>query len=206
MGLLGASWGPWGLLGASRGLLGSLGASWGPLGASWGPLLEPSWGPLRPSWKPLGLSWGPSWAVLGPSWAPLGPSWDNAYWGPLGRSWSDGKLNSRELQKPSKTNGKIMSVASWGPLRRPLGGLLGRLGGLLGRLRAILGVVERSFVGSGHANRNPLPHPAETMQGTLTATPCLLGHWGRSPASSAGSPAIFAVVGRLLVLRASRCP
>ena len=156
LGLLGACWGllgsleaSWGPLGASWGLLGSLGASWGPLGASWGPLLEPSWGPLRPSWKPLGLSWGPSWAVLGPSWAPLGPSWDNAYWGPLGRSWSDGKLNSRELQKPSKTNGKIMSVASWGPLRRPLGGLLGRLGGLLGRLRAILGVLERSFVGSG---------------------------------------------------------
>ena len=41
-----------------------------------------------------------------------------------------------------------MIFASWGPLGRPLGGLLGRLGGLLGRLGAILGVLERSFVGS----------------------------------------------------------
>ena len=35
--------------------------------------------------------------------------------------------------------------ASWGPVGRPLGGLLGRLGGLLGRLEAILGVLGRSF-------------------------------------------------------------
>ena len=41
-----------------------------------------------------------------------------------------------------------MIFASWGPLGRPLGGLLGRLGGLLGRLGAILGVLERSLVGS----------------------------------------------------------
>ena len=42
-----------------------------------------------------------------------------------------------------------MIFASWSPLGRPLGGLLGRLGGLLGRLGAILGVLERSFVDSG---------------------------------------------------------
>ena len=44
-----------------------------------------------------------------------------------------------------------MSFASWGPLGRPLGGLLGRLGGLLGRLGIILGVQGRSFVGSGRS-------------------------------------------------------
>ena len=32
-----------------------------------------------------------------------------------------------------------MVFASWGPLGRPLGGLLGRLGAILGRLGAILG-------------------------------------------------------------------
>ena len=32
-----------------------------------------------------------------------------------------------------------MILASWGPLGRPLGGLLGRLGSILGRLGAIVG-------------------------------------------------------------------
>ena len=129
-------------LGASRAVSLSLRSLLGP---SLGAVLGASSAVFEASWAVL----GPSWAVWGPSWAPLGPSWVNTYWGPLGRSCSDGKLKSREPQKPSKTNGKVMSVASWGPLRRPLGGLLGRLGGLLGRLRAILGVFARSFVGSG---------------------------------------------------------
>ena len=38
-----------------------------------------------------------------------------------------------------------MILASWSPLGRPLGALLGPLGGLLGRLGAILGVLERSW-------------------------------------------------------------
>ena len=38
-----------------------------------------------------------------------------------------------------------MILASWGPLGKGLGALLGRLGGLLGRLEAVLGVLGRSF-------------------------------------------------------------
>ena len=131
-------------------------ASWGLLGAedSTFPFGSPVW---APSWSRLGGLFGRRGgllgcrgallgclgAVLGASWAVLGQSW-----GPLGRSWSVGKPKSRGPQKPSKTNGKPMIFASWGPLGRPLGGLLGRLGGLLGRLEAILSVLERSFVGS----------------------------------------------------------
>ena len=150
-GPLGASWGPWGLPG---GLLGPPGASWGPWGLLGGLLGPPgalSWsrlgglfGRLGGLLGCLGALLGCLGAVLGASWAILGQSC-----GPLGRSWSVGKPKSREPQKPSKTNGKAMIFASWGPLGRPLGGLLGRLGGLLGRLGAILGVLERSFVGSG---------------------------------------------------------
>ena len=38
-----------------------------------------------------------------------------------------------------------MILASWGPLGKGLGAVLGRLGGLLGRLEAVLGVLGRSF-------------------------------------------------------------
>ena len=38
-----------------------------------------------------------------------------------------------------------MILASWGPLGKSLGALLGRLGCLLGRLEAVLGVLGRSF-------------------------------------------------------------
>ena len=38
-----------------------------------------------------------------------------------------------------------MILASWGPLGKRLGAVLGRLGGLLGRLEAVLGVLGRSF-------------------------------------------------------------
>ena len=38
-----------------------------------------------------------------------------------------------------------MVLASWGPLGKSLGALLGRLGGLLGLLGAVLGVLGRSF-------------------------------------------------------------
>ena len=76
----------------------------------------------------LGAILGASWAVLGPSWRPLGPS------------WSIGKPKTRKPRQMSKTNGKAMIFASWGPLGRPLGGFLGRLGSFLDRLEAILGV------------------------------------------------------------------
>ena len=105
----------------------------------------------------LGALLGCLGAVLVASWAVEGQSW-----GSLGRYWSVGKLKSGEPQKPSKTIGKAMIFASWGPLGRPLGGLLGRLGGLLGRLGAILGVLERSFVGSG-----PFPIVWTALRGGL---------------------------------------
>ena len=38
-----------------------------------------------------------------------------------------------------------MILASWGPLGKGLGALLGPLGGVLGRLEAVLGVLGRSF-------------------------------------------------------------
>ena len=38
-----------------------------------------------------------------------------------------------------------MTLASWGPLGKGLGALLGRLGGFLGSLEAVLGVLVRSF-------------------------------------------------------------
>ena len=38
-----------------------------------------------------------------------------------------------------------MILASWGPLGKGLGALLGRLGGFLGRLEAVLDVLGRSF-------------------------------------------------------------
>ena len=136
MGPPGASWAPWGLRGGLLGLPGAL--SWSRLGGLFGRR-----GGLLGC---LGALLGCLGAVLGASWAVLGQ-----YWGLLGRSWSVGKPKSREPQKPSKTNGKAMSFASWGPLGRPLGGLLGRLGGLLGRLGIILGVQGRSFVGSGRS-------------------------------------------------------
>ena len=38
-----------------------------------------------------------------------------------------------------------MILASWGPLGKGIGALLGHLGGLLGRREAVLGLLGRSF-------------------------------------------------------------
>ena len=107
-----------------------------------GPLLEPSWGPLGPSWRRL----GPSWVSLGPFWGPVGGLLDSLG-AILGAFWA--VLERREAEKAKTPKSfkhlKSMNFASWGPLGRPLGGLLGRLGGLLGRLGAILGVLDRSL-------------------------------------------------------------
>ena len=165
-GLLGAVWGPfgasflpsWGLLGASWGLLKSLLAVSGvPLGAESSkchfefPLFGPFWAVLTASWAVLGPSWAvlePSWAVFGPSWAVLGASWASLkpFWAVLGRSleplepfWAVLGPKRREPEKQSKTIEKSMIFASWSPLGKPFGALLGCLGAPLDRLEAILG-------------------------------------------------------------------
>ena len=99
------------------------------LGLSW----RASWRSLGPSRGPL----GPSWGRLGPSWGPLGPSWGGLR-GLLGRLGASGSRKGEKAKNIEKHNGKSLILASRGPLRRPLGGLLGRLGGLLACHGAIL--------------------------------------------------------------------
>ena len=155
----GAGWGPHlCVLGALRGLLGPLGGLLGPPGGSLGrkARIADSW---SPSWAPPGAILGPflgcleavlcrlgallgrCGALLGACWAVLGRSW-----GPLGPSSSVGSLKTREDQTRYKNNTwKSAMLASWGPLGKPLGGLLGSLGGILGRLKGILGRLGTIF-------------------------------------------------------------
>ena len=67
-----------------------------------------------------------------------------------------------------------MIFASWGPLGRPLGGLLGRLGGLLGRLGAILGVLERSLGVLGPSG-GTVASPRVPLEALLARLGALLG-------------------------------
>ena len=76
-----------------------------------------------------------------------------------------------------------MILASWGPLGKGLGAVLGRLGGLLGRLEAVLGVLGRSF-GDGWDFQFVVP---------------LLGpSWGRLGALLGGLGALLGASGAVL--------
>ena len=85
----------------------------------------------------LGALSGASCALLGRSWRPLGPS------------WGVGKRKRWRRQNLSKTYGKTMNFASWGPRGSALGGLLERLGAVLSVLeppRGFVGPRARDFV------------------------------------------------------------
>ena len=96
--------------------------------------------------RALGGLPGPPGGSLGASWGPLGALLD-PLGGLLGRlgaiveaSWAD--LERRKSEKARTLKSCIncrtsMSFASWAPLGKGLGALLGRFGGLLGRLEAI---------------------------------------------------------------------
>ena len=147
-----------------------------------------------PPGAPLEAFLGPSWAVLEASWAVLEPSWAlsgasrallGRCWGPLGPSWGVGKPKRWKRQNLSKTYGKAMNFASWGPLGSALGGLLGRLGAILGVLERSCGISEPSCTILG-APWEPLG-PSWGSRGRLGAL--LVRSWsalGESPGGRSG--------------------
>ena len=179
-----SSWGPFGAFG------GPLGPSWAPFGPSWGVLGDSGClgALLEASWDPLGSLFGPSWGSHGPSWGPLGPSWgplglllgrlggllgrfralSGTFGAVLGRSleplepfWAVLGPKRREPEKLSKTIEKSMIFASWSPLGKPFGVLLGRLGAPLDRLEAS----ERPTTRSQRTLQMPLTHNPGTVAG-----------------------------------------
>ena len=135
-------------------LLGCLGASWGLWWASWGyvgrlgchpggngsicqfvfPLLGRSGSPLGALLGRLGGLLGRLGAVLGRLGVvlgALGPSWSDlgGLQGCLGASGRRKSEKAKTIGKP----GKSMILASWCPLGKALGALLGRLECVLGR-------------------------------------------------------------------------
>ena len=115
-----------------------------------------------------------SWGVLERSWGLLGRSW-----GPLGPSWGVGKPKRWKRQNLSKTYGKAMNFASWGPLGSALGGLLGRLGAILSVLGRSCGISDPSCIILG-ASWGPLG-PRWDSRGRLGAL--LVRSWSALGAS-----------------------
>ena len=114
---------------------------------------------LGPSWCRLGALGlqellGCIWNHNGQSWGRIGPS-SGRLGGPLGPlgAWAVSERREAEKARKQKHNienhkGQSTSLATRGPLGKPLGGGPSA-GGLWARLGAILGVVERSFGVSG---------------------------------------------------------
>ena len=87
-----------------------------------------------------------------------------------------------------------MILASWGPLGKGLGALLGRLGGLLGRLEAVLGVLGRSFGDSRVLGPSWGPLGALLARlGALLGPKKSRDKMRQSPGGTPGAPRDFAI-------------